>query len=194
MERKGGCDEKLFRQAFNDNREMLERLAYFSVRDREAARDIVSNVFLKLWEMRESIDGDRLMPYIYVSVKNACVNYRRDSASHKNVHDNIRQREQSAMEFYTKAMESCNPAELYVEDILGICRERLENYPPLLRLVYIKSRVDGMSYKEIAEALDISVKKVDNSLQAVLKDLRIALADYLHAFILAALASTVNLS
>ena len=60
MERKGGCDEKLFRQAFNDNREMLERLAYFSVRDREAARDIVSNVFLKLWEMRESIDGDRL--------------------------------------------------------------------------------------------------------------------------------------
>lgn len=194
MERKGGCDEKLFRQAFNDNREMLERLAYFSVRDREAARDIVSNVFLKLWEMRESIDGDRLMPYIYVSVKNACVNYRRDSASHKNVHDNIRQREQSAMEFYTKAMESCNPAELYVEDILGICRDRLENYPPLLRLVYIKSRVDGMSYKEIAEALDISVKKVDNSLQAVLKDLRIALADYLHAFILTALASTVNLS
>ena len=194
MERKGGCDEKLFRQAFNDNREMLERLAYFSVRDREAARDIVSNVFLKLWEMRESIDGDRLMPYIYVSVKNACVNYRRDSASHKNVHDNIRQREQSAMEFYTKAMESCNPAELYVEDILGICRERLENYPPLLRLVYIKSRVDGMSYKEIAEALDVSVKKVDNSLQAVLKDLRLALADYLHAFILAALASTVNLS
>ena len=194
MGRKGGCDEKLFRQAFNDNREMLERLAYFSVRDREAARDIVSNVFLKLWEMRESIDGDRLMPYIYVSVKNACVNYRRDSASHKNVHDNIRQREQSAMEFYTKAMESCNPAELYVEDILGICRDRLENYPPLLRLVYIKSRVDGMSYKEIAEALDISVKKVDNSLQAVLKDLRIALADYLHAFILAALASTVNLS
>ena len=194
MERKGGCDEKLFRQAFNDNREMLERLAYFSVRDREAARDIVSNVFLKLWEMRESIDGDRLMPYIYVSVKNACVNYRRDSASHKNVHDNIRQREQSAMEFYTKAMESCNPAELYVEDILGICRERLENYPPLLRLVYIKSRVDGMSYKEIAEALDISVKKVDNSLQAVLKDLRIALADYIHVFILTALASTVNLS
>lgn len=194
MERKGGCDEKLFRQAFNDNREMLERLAYFSVRDREAARDIVSNVFLKLWEMRESIDGDRLMPYIYVSVKNACVNYRRDSASHKNVHDNIRQREQSAMEFYTKAMESCNPAELYVEDILGICRERLENYPPLLRLIYIKSRVDGMSYKEIAEALDISVKKVDNSLQAVLKDLRIALADYLHVFILTALASTVNLS
>ena len=48
MERKGGCDEKLFRQALNDNREMLERLAYFSVRDREAARDIVSNVFLKL--------------------------------------------------------------------------------------------------------------------------------------------------
>ena len=73
---------------------------------------------------------DRFLPYIYISVKNACINYRRDSATHQNVYDNIRQREQSAMEFYTKAMESCNPAELYVEDILAICRGRLENYPP----------------------------------------------------------------
>ena len=61
-----------------------------------------------------------------------------------------------------------------------------------MRLIYTKSRVDGMSYKEIAEALDISVKKVDNSLQAVMKDLRIALADYLDFFILAAILDNVQ--
>lgn len=193
MERKDSRDDMMFRQAFNENREMLERLAYFSVRDKEAARDIVSSTFLKLWETREKIDMDRFLPYIYISVKNACINYRRDSATHRNVYDNILQREQSAMEFYTKAIESCNPAELYVEDILSICRERLENYPPLLRLIYIKRVVEGLSYKEIAEALDISVKKVDNSLQFVLKDLRIALADYLHIFMLMALAATVRI-
>ena len=193
MERKDSRDDMMFRQAFNENREMLERLAYFSVRDKEAARDIVSSTFLKLWETREKIDMDRFLPYIYISVKNACINYRRDSATHRNVYDNILQREQSAMEFYTKAMESCNPAELYVEDILSICRERLENYPPLLRLIYIKRVVEGLSYKEIAEALDISVKKVDNSLQFVLKDLRIALADYLPVFILMALATAVRI-
>ena len=193
MERKDSRDDMMFRQAFNENREMLERLAYFSVRDKEAARDIVSSTFLELWETREKIDMDRFLPYIYISVKNACINYRRDSATHRNVYDNILQREQSAMEFYTKAMESCNPAELYVEDILAICRERLENYPPLLRLIYIKRVVEGLSYKEIAEALDISVKKVDNSLQFVLKDLRIALADYLPVFILMALATAVRI-
>lgn len=193
MERKDSRDDMMFRQAFNENREMLERLAYFSVRDKEAARDIVSSTFLKLWETREKIDMDRFLPYIYISVKNACINYRRDSATHRNVYDNILQREQSAMEFYTKAIESCNPAELYVEDILSICRERLENYPPLLRLIYIKRVVEGLSYKEIAEALDISVKKVDNSLQFVLKDLRIALADYLPVFILMALATAVRI-
>lgn len=193
MERKDSRDDMMFRQAFNENREMLERLAYFSVRDKEAARDIVSSTFLKLWETREKIDMDRFLPYIYISVKNACINYRRDSATHRNVYDNILQREQSAMEFYTKAMESCNPAELYVEDILAICRGRLENYSPLLRLIYIKRVVEGLSYKEIAEALDISVKKVDNSLQFVLKDLRIALADYLPVFILMALATAVRI-
>ena len=193
MERKDSRDDMMFRQAFNENREMLERLAYFSVRDKEAARDIVSSTFLKLWKTREKIDMDRFLPYIYISVKNACINYRRDSATHRNVYDNILQREQSAMEFYTKAMESCNPAELYVEDILAICRGRLENYHPLLRLIYIKRVVEGLSYKEIAEALDISVKKVDNSLQFVLKDLRIALADYLPVFILMALATAVRI-
>ena len=65
--------------------------------------------------------------------------------------------------------------------------------PPLLRLIYIKRVVEGLSYKEIAEALDISVKKVDNSLQFVLKDLRIALADYLPVFILMALAAAVRI-
>ena len=61
-----------------------------------------------------------------------------------------------------------------------------------MRLIYIKSRVDGMSYKEIAEALGISVKKVDNSLQAVMKDLKIALADYLHVLFLFELASKMD--
>ena len=193
MERNNGCDDILFRQVFNDSRDMLERFAYFSVRDKEAARDIVSSAFLKLWESREKIDRDRILPYIYVSVKNACINYRRDSAAHLGVYENIRQREQSAMEFYTRAIESCNPAELYVEDILDICRKRLGSYSPMTRMIYIKRMVEGMSYKEIAEALDIPVKKVDNNLQSVMKDLRIALADYHHLFILISLASGIRM-
>ena len=97
------------------------------------------------------------------------------------------------MEFYTRAIESCNPAELYVEDILDICRKRLGSYSPMTRMIYIKRMVEGMSYKEIAEALDIPVKKVDNNLQSVMKDLRIALADYLHLFILISLASGIRM-
>ena len=46
-----------------------------------------------------------------------------------------------------------------------------------------------MTRREIAEALDISVKKVDNSIQSALKELRVALADYLDVFILFTLAS-----
>lgn len=182
-------EQVIFKRVFNENREMLERIAYFSVRDKEAAKDIVSSAFLKMWEMRGTLDTGRLLPYIYVAVRNACINWRRDSATHHDIFENIRRREKSAMEFYTKAIESCNPAELYVEDILSICRERLEQLPPLTRLIYIRSRVDGMTYKEIAEALDISVKKVDNSIQSALKELRVALADYLDVFILFALAS-----
>ena len=63
MERKDSRDDMMFRQAFNENREMLERLAYFSVRDKEAARDIVSSTFDKKCSIVFA-ESDMIRPFV----------------------------------------------------------------------------------------------------------------------------------
>ena len=83
---------------------MLERIAYFSVRDKEAAKDIVSSAFLKMWEMRGTLDTGRLLPYIYVAVRNACINWRRDSATHHDIFEYLDR------------------------EPLGLCKVRIEGY------------------------------------------------------------------
>lgn len=168
----------LFRLLFNENKEGLLRFAYSAVRDSEAARDIVSDTFLKMWEKRDSIEVPQFRQYLFSSVKNACLNYRRDSRRHQTVYDNIRQREQSAMEYYTTAIESCDPSEIFSEEIMETCRKTLAALPAETRQIYVRSRIEGLTHKEIAEAMSISVKKVDRCIMKAMKELKAALGEY----------------
>lgn len=174
----------MFEQVFRENRKMLENLAYFYVRDYEAAKDIVSQSFMNLWEKRDTLADDRLLGYMFTTVKNSCLNYRRDATIHKAVYERISQKERRMMEHYSNAIESCNPSDLFARDILAICSQQLASMPAETREIYINSRIKGLSYKEIAELMGISVKRVDHQIQKVLSSLRISLKDFLDFIII----------
>jgi len=55
----------------------------------------------------------------------------------------------------------------------------IDSLPERCRLVFVLSRFEEMSYKQIAEQLDISIKTVENQISKALKSLRVALADHL---------------
>jgi len=55
----------------------------------------------------------------------------------------------------------------------------IDNLPERCRLVFVLSRFEEMSYRQIAEQLNISMKTVENQISKALKSLRIALADHL---------------
>ena len=55
----------------------------------------------------------------------------------------------------------------------------MEQLPGLQKRIFILSRINGLSYKEIAEKLGLSYKQVDKSLQKTMKTLRAALDEYL---------------
>ena len=61
-------NHKIFEHIFDQNREMLERLAYFYVGSAEEAKDIISQSFLTLWERREEVVTDRVLPYLFTIV------------------------------------------------------------------------------------------------------------------------------
>ena len=176
-------DEKKFftslEQVFRDNRKTLERLAYYYIGDEEEAKDVVSHCFISLWEHRETIDEDSILQYLFVTMRNKCLDYRRSNTIHKKIYEHLLQTEKSAMEYYTNTIESHNPSTLFSQEILDICNETLQKLPTEARESFIRTRFEGFSYKEVAEALGIPVKKVDKNIQKAMKQLKLALAEYL---------------
>ncbi len=179
MTEKESLTYRLFEHVFGQNREMLERLAYFYVGSREDAQDIVSQSFLHLWEKREDILEDRILPYLFTTVKNACLDYRRKAGVQHQVHEHLQRQERSMMEIYTATIESRDPVALFTDEILSIYKETLLSLPPEEREVWLRNRIDGLSYKEIATIMGISYKRVDKNMQKVAKKLKEALSEYL---------------
>lgn len=176
--------ESLFELLFVKNRKMFERLAYLQIGNEEEAKDIVSKCFMSLWEHRNNIREEQVLSYLFISVRNACLDYRRSDTRHKKIYESIENKERGAMEYYSRAIESCDPSRVFAEEIMNIVSETLRNLPEKQREVFVKTRIEGLSYKEAAEALGLSYKAVDKSLQNTIKKLKSELGEYLPIFLL----------
>ena len=163
---------QMFDQLFRQNKRQLFIVAFSYVRDEDVAQDIVNDSFMSLWERRESIEPTNLKAYLFRVVKNNCLHYRRD-----------RQKEAGMMEYYTRTIESCNPNELFTNEIIAICKEQVQQMPDITKQVFTL-KTEGRSYKEIADILNISTKKVDKELQNATVKLRLSLKDYLSVLVI----------
>ena len=65
------------------------------------------------------------------------------------------------------------------EDIEQAVTKAIDKLPERCREIFLKSRIEGMKYREIADELDISMNTVENQMSIALKKLRIELKDYL---------------
>lgn len=173
-----------FKQFFTESRKKFEKIAYFQIGDEEEAKDIVSKCFLSLWERRETLNEEQIISYMFISVKNACLDYRRSNTRHKKVYENILESERGVMEYYSRAIESCDPSQIFTAEIEDILRSTIANLPAEQREIFVMSRVQGKSYKEIAEELGLTHKQVDKSLQKTMKTLRQALGEYMPLLLL----------
>lgn len=172
----------LTQQAFDDLFRRYEKrlcaIAYSYVRDMDTARDVVQDSFALLWGHRGDLEFTNVDAYLFRIVKNRCLEYRRNAQIGKNIYEKILLKERGMMDYYTRTIESCNPDELFRSEIMEICRTEMERMPDLTRQIFAH-RLSGKSYREIADAMDVSLKKVDNELQHAVGRLRLSLKDYL---------------
>jgi len=166
-------------EVFSENRERLEAYAYYLVRDEEVARDIVSSAFLSLYQKKESIEAETTLSYIFTSVRNACLNYRRDKSNRDNIHERIKNQEGKLAELYSYTIESTDPKDLFYKDILSILDGELSKLSEEERRIFIMSNSDGKTYKEIAEVLGIPYKRVRRLAIKANEQVQKALTDYL---------------
>ena len=132
--------------------------------DREVAKDLVQEQFLKVWINRERLDEKKsIQNYLYVFTKRAILNYLRD---HKQA-DRI---EDIEMAFFK---EKETPGS-FVE--INELKHRLycgiSQMPEQRKRVFLLSREEGLSNQEIAERLNLSVRTVERHISLALSDIR----------------------
>lgn len=143
------------------------------VADRAAAQDIVQETFIRLWK-KEDLHKDipHLKTFLYVSVKNRCLNYLRDNKASLNL--NCRNVEDSEAAFRDCLIE---------EETYRIINDAVDSLAPQSRKI-IKMCLSGKSNGEISEILGISINSVKTLKYNALNKLRVVLKDYFYVLLL----------
>ncbi len=142
------------------------------MRDFELSRDLVQDVFLKLWDKRElQPDSTEMEAYLYRSVKNRCL----DQLKRNQIKDKYR----ASILYLVSQEEKCFSDPLEQQEIIDQIEKAISTFPQLTVKIFDLSRNKGMKYHQIAAELEISVKTVEAHISKALKILRFQLKDYL---------------
>lgn len=155
--------EKLFENVFRNHYNSLVVFLRSLGADDALSDDVVQQVFVNLWDQKDSFDWSKdPKPYLYRSARNRLFNAFRDQKSDVNLYD---------ME---DEMESSDAADTKIEweEFQKNINDLIDELPPRCRMVFLLSRKEGMSHKQISETLEISVKTVENQITKALKLMR----------------------
>jgi RNA polymerase sigma-70 factor (ECF subfamily) len=167
--------ELLFRQYSAS----LCKSLYRTLRDASLAEDIVQEVFLKVWEMRGTLRLDEAVPaYLYRACYNAALNLLK------------RQKPQTDITLLQQQFPASDTAgqHLDMQETETRVFQAIAALPPKTRLVFSLSRFEELSYKDIADRLEISVKAVEKHMGIALQRLRENLREYLVGLLLLLIA------
>jgi len=168
-------DMKAYNQLFELLSGGLFRFTYSLVKSNEVAEEIVSDVFIKLWQIRDRLpEIENLKVYLYTIAKNFSLNYL--TKHYKNTVISLDELDvESVIEFNGPA-EMCISADL-VQQIRRIIRQ----LPPQCRLIFQLVKEEGLKYKDVAAVLDISPLTVRNQLAIAIRKIGEALPAYLQS-------------
>ena len=143
--------------------------------DMDEAREIVQDVFVRIYESRQLLARvDSLKAYLFTSVRNSCYNYIKSNKTHQKHQEKIRLEQSGKKE---DVMEQIQESELE-QHIFRI----VSGLPDRCREIFRMSRVEGLKNDEIARECNISKRTVETQISKALKVLRLELAPYLSLF------------
>jgi RNA polymerase sigma-70 factor, ECF subfamily len=174
--RKG--DVKSYESAFNQWYAALCLYAFRIVADEDVAKEMVSDVFLKVWQKRETIVLTYgLRPFLYRSVHNACLDYLRSAEN---------SRHKKWIELNEKICNITGEDEGYIFNLLSYesvdneVQRAIEKLPKQCREIFCLSRFELLTYNEISDRLNISVNTVKTQMGRALDFLRQELKHFLY--------------
>lgn len=163
--------EALFKSHFRD----LTRFVYGYVNDEEAAKDIVHDAFLAVWQKLEGLDASYSMrPYLYTLCRNGALDYLK----------HLRVISENERELSTHLQAEADEDKEQLEKRIEQVKEKLALLPAQQREALQKYFLEGKKYKEVAEELGIALNSVKTHISRGLNSLRHDLREDLILYLL----------
>ncbi|MCK5538231.1 MAG: RNA polymerase sigma-70 factor [Draconibacterium sp.] len=176
-------DEKAFEKLY---RLYFPRLFSYSekiVENSNMAKDIIQNIFIKVWENPKIIKTDNPEAFLFKMVRNASLNYIR----HLKVVDNLKKKVKEKYlgeELYNIDFVGNEPIELINSELQAKVAQVMNSLPQKCREVFSLSRNEGLKNREIAKKLNISVKSVEKHISRALAEYRTNFAELMPLYLL----------
>lgn len=135
------------------------------LRSKDEAEELVQSVFLKIWENYKILDKEAsFKSYLFTIAYNTICNlFRKRNYHQKFISDIIAENPQSSFEI-TDSID--------YNSILNQVQKIIDKLPERQRIIFLKSREEGKSSKEIAEELNLSPGTIDNYISESIKFIR----------------------
>ncbi len=157
--------EKIFREYYSP----LVHFVVKIVNDKDVAEEIVQEFFYQYWKNRQQMNIKfSLKSYFYQSVRNNALKYLRHESVKKNYASGVVAKNNT---------DSFSP-EYGENELSNIIENILDNLPQRCSMIFRMNRFEGLTYKEIAGKLSISVKTVEADMGKALKAFRTKLSEY----------------
>ncbi len=158
-------DQAAYKELFVLLHGRLKQFAYSILKSHEEAEELVSDLFIRVWEKRDQLTViESPLLYFYTTAKNLAYN---------RINKQKRQ-QQPPPEEWLVHLNSVNfdPEQLMMtEEMMRQIRQAINNLPPRCRIIFKLVKEDGLRYREVAELLQLSVKTVEAQMAIALRRL-----------------------
>jgi len=156
-------DKTAFQEIYNIYARRLAGKLIRLLRSEELAEDVLQDVFVKIWEMRSTIDPD--LSFAALLFKMAA-NYSKN-IFRKNVYD-------KTMRDYLDQDKAYSPIEDWIDQsaVSFVLESALDTLTPRQREIYVMHKLEGRSYSEISDCLKISSSAINHHIQKATKQLQ----------------------
>jgi RNA polymerase sigma-70 factor (family 1) len=161
-----GDSHAAFAELYNRHWQFLYNSVYNILRHHEDTVDICQNLFIWIWENRSRLlIRTSFRAYLFVAAKYKVANMIREGKVRETLFENtnFEQISENAVD------------QLEVKELKNLINQLINELPPKCREIFVMSREQGLTHKQIAQQLNISEKTVDEQIGRALKKLRMPL-------------------
>jgi RNA polymerase sigma-70 factor (family 1) len=170
-------DLKAFTAIHDRYYNVLYRHAYSRIPDREDVKDILQEIFIFLWNNRESLDfSSSLSAYLCTAVRNRILNIIK--------HEKVKSGYVESFKNFLETNEPLPDESVRTKQLVELIAKEVNSLPSQMRLIFQMSRNEHLSHREIADELNISPLTVKKQINNSLKILRVKLKAHFFMFFL----------